>query len=152
MNSIQLETICLIGLSQKHQTINANGQSAIDCGNLWQQFLHNNHTSRIPGKLNENIFAVYHNYMGDHTQPYSFFIGCQVDATAVAPDGLDRLVIPTGGYLQIAAAGKMPDCVADAWQQIWKSDIKRAYRPDFEIYDERSQDWQNAQVMIYLSV
>lgn len=46
----------------------------------------------------------------------------------------------------------MPDMVAEAWQEIWKSDIKRAYRPDFEVYKERSRDWQNAEAEIFISV
>jgi predicted transcriptional regulator YdeE len=46
----------------------------------------------------------------------------------------------------------MPGCMVDKWREIWNSDIPRAYKFDFEIYDERSQDWSDAEVDIYLSV
>ena len=46
----------------------------------------------------------------------------------------------------------MPGCVIDAWKGVWISNIPRSYKMDFEIYDERSQDWSNAEVEIYLSI
>ena len=152
MQPIEQEAIHLIGLPLRHQTTNTNGQSAIDCGNLWQEFEKGNYAARIPDKLNEDVLAVYYNYEGDHTQPYSYFIGCKVEPGTAAPAGLDSLVIPKGAYQQITAKGKMPDCVADAWRQIWKSSPPRAYRPDFEVYDHRSRDWENAEVEIFLSI
>jgi predicted transcriptional regulator YdeE len=45
----------------------------------------------------------------------------------------------------------MPDCVANAWKEIWQSKLSRAYEKDFEIYDEKSQDWNNAEVSIFIS-
>ena len=38
----------LIGLSLKTKTTNENGQSAIDCGSLWQQFEKGNYAEKIP--------------------------------------------------------------------------------------------------------
>jgi len=49
------------------------------------------------------------------------------------------------------ASGKMPDCVANTWKEIWNSGIPRAYQTDFEVYDERSRDWNNAVVDVYVS-
>ncbi|MES2274588.1 MAG: effector binding domain-containing protein [Bacteroidota bacterium] len=152
MNTIEQETIHLIGLSLEHQTTNANGQSAIDCGNLWTAFEKGNYAQQVPAKMGEALFAVYHNYVGDYTQPYSYFIGCKVQPGTIAPTGLDSLMIAPGTYLRIPLKGKIPDMVAEAWQKIWQSDFPRAYRPDFEIYDERSKDWEHAEADIFLSV
>ncbi|MEX0648600.1 MAG: GyrI-like domain-containing protein [Balneolaceae bacterium] len=146
------ENIHLIGLALEHKTINENGQSGIDCGNLWTKFTTESCAEKIPEKLSDNIFAVYHEYEGDHTQPFSYFIGCKVPAGTTAPSGMDSLIIPGGSYQKLTAKGKMPDCIATTWKEIWKSDLPRAYRADFEIYDERSHDWSNAEVDIYLSV
>lgn len=30
----------------------------------------------------------------------------------------------------------MPDCVANAWRDIWAGNLERTYQTDFEIYDE----------------
>lgn len=148
----QKEGFKLTGLKLDKKTFNAGAQAAIDCGSLWQKFMGESVATKINGKISEDIYAVYFEYDGDHTQPYSFFIGCKVNSDAETPEGLDSITIPTQNYTVITAKGKMPDCVANAWQDIWKSDVERAYGYDFEIYNELSADWENATVEIYLSV
>lgn len=147
-----LETIRLIGLALPFKTTNANGQSNIDCGNLWQQFEKESRFSAIPGKINNDILAVYHEYEGDYTKPFSYFIGCKVEKNTAVPDEMDSLTIPSGNYQKLTARGEMPNCIANAWKEIWESDLPRAYRADFEIYDERSQNWNDAEVDIFISV
>jgi predicted transcriptional regulator YdeE len=46
----------------------------------------------------------------------------------------------------------MPDCVANAWKEIWSSGMPRAYQVDFEVYDEKSGDRNNAEVDIFISI
>lgn len=152
MTGTEIPAFTLTGLALKTKTFNANNQSAIDCGNLWQQFEKGNYTDKIPGKLDSDIIAVYHSYEGDHTKPYSYFIGCRVAPGSAVPDGMDSLTIEKANYHQFIAKGKMPDCVANSWRQIWQSDINRTYLADFEVYDERSKDWNNAVVDIFISV
>ena len=152
MDPVTIDELSLIGLALKGKTTNANGQSAIDCGNMWQQFEKEGYQQKIPGKLSEEIFAVYHQYESDWTQPYAYFIGCKVKAGTAVPEELTGLTIPAGAYQQIRAKGQMPDCVADAWRAIWKSDIPRKYTADFEVYDHRSRDWNNAEVDIFIAI
>ena len=59
MNTVEIYDIHLVGLSLKEKTVNANGQSAIDCGNLWQEFEKNNVAGTIPRKLSDEVFGVY---------------------------------------------------------------------------------------------
>lgn len=150
-----METISsfrLLGLSLRNKTSNENGQSGIDCGNLWQKFKIENYFEKIPGKLSNDIYAVYHNYEGDHTMPFSYFIGCMVMADLNVTDGFDSLTIPGGKYQIFKANGEMPSCVARTWEHIWTSDIPRAYQTDFEIYGEKSTNWSNAEIDIFISV
>ncbi len=149
---MEVQEFELIGLSLPNKTSNLNQQSMIDCGNLWQRFEAENIASQIPNKLSEEIYAVYHDYDGDYTQPYAYFIGCKVTKGTLAPTGLSNLTIPKNSYQKIMAKGKMPDCVAEVWVNIWNTDLPRAYAPDFEVYDEQSKDWSNATVSIYLSI
>jgi predicted transcriptional regulator YdeE len=146
------ETITLIGLKLKDKTTNENAQAMVDCGNHWQKFEQEEVFNKIPGKSSQNIYAVYYDYEGDHTKPYSYFIGCAVTEATPTPEGMDRLTIPKQTYEHIIAKGAMPACVADAWRNIWNSERNRAYGYDFEIYSEKSSDWSNAEVDIYLSV
>lgn len=152
MNTVELEEAKLVGLALKAKTTNINEQSNIDCGNLWQEFEKGKYAEIIPNKLTDEILAVYHQYEGDHTKPFSYFIGCKVKAGTKVPPGLETLTIAKGTYQKIDAKGKMPDCVINAWKEVWLSDIPRSYKMDFEVYDERSKDWNNAEVEVYLSV
>ncbi len=152
MSKIEIKEISLIGLSLKTKTINANGQSGIDCGNLWHAFEKGKYFESIPGKLSEEIFGVYHQYEGDSSKPFSYFVGCKVNPGTTVPEGLESLTIPGGIYHKINAKGKMPDCVAGAWKDVWASDIPRTHQIDFEVYDERSKDWNDAEVDVYLSI
>ncbi len=152
MEYIEKQGIYLMGLALKKKTTNENGQSGIDCGNHWQEFERKNVPELVSEKLGSEIYAVYYEYEGDHTRPYSYFIGCPVPENTKAAEGLDILHIPPANYQLIEAKGKMPDCVIAAWQQIWKDRTPRAYRYDFEVYDSLNFDWQNVKVNIFLSV
>jgi predicted transcriptional regulator YdeE len=96
--------------------------------------------------------AVYHNYEGDFTKPYSYFIGVKVNPDAKIPDGLEKLSIPKASYQKIESKGIIPDCIANSWKEIWNSNMVRAYKADFEVYDHRSKDWKNGEVDIFISV
>jgi predicted transcriptional regulator YdeE len=152
MNKIHVPAFRLIGLKLPKKTTNKDGQANIDCGSLWQKFESEKVAARIPNKLGEEVYAVYFEYEGDHTQPYSYFIGCKVETDAAGLPGLDTLLISSEDCVKIEAKGKMPDCVANAWRGIWNTVIDRAYQYDFEKYDDRSKDWSNAEVDIFVSV
>lgn len=152
MNNVVIEEFQLIGIALKTKTTNENGQSGIDCGRLWQKFETENYIKRIPGKLSNEIFAVYHNYEGDYTKPFSYFIGCKVKKDTSVPEGFDSLRIADGTYEKILAKGTMPNCVADSWKNIWNSGLERAYNTDFEVYDEKSKDWNDAEVNIFIGI
>jgi predicted transcriptional regulator YdeE len=149
---IELKECKLIGLSLESKTSNRNGKSSIDCGNLWQKFEAGGYYQNIPGKLSADIFAVYYDYEGDYTKPFSYFIGCKVDDDTKAPEGMKELVIPNGKYWIVKTRGMIPDCISKAWGVIWSTVIKRAYVTDFEVYGEKSRDWKNAEIDIFLSV
>ena len=42
--------------------------------------------------------------------------------------------------------------VPETWKRIWTASLERAYQTDFEVYDERAADPQNAQVDICVGV
>lgn len=146
-NSLQL-----IGIRLSHQTTNENGQSNIDCGNLWQRFEKEQIFGQIPNRIGNAVYAVYFDYQGDHTQPFSYFIGCVVQAGTVPPEGLDGLNIPEQKIETYTAKGQMPDCIGTVWKEIWASQKDRAYGFDYECYDERSHNWNDAEVDVFVSV
>ena len=54
--------------------------------------------------------------------------------------------------------GPIPKVIVEAWQQIWNREDqgqlggKRAYKTDFEVYDQRAHDPQDSQIDIYVGV
>ena len=152
MEKTKISGFKLIGLKLDKKTTNEGGQSNIDCGILWQKFEKENFIDRIPNKLSSEIYTVYFDYEDDYTKPFSYFIGCKVKTDADIPNDMTSLIIPEDDYFKLIAKGKMPDCVAKSWKEIWSLKIDRAYKYDFEMYDERSKDWSNAEVEIYVSL
>lgn len=147
---VERDTIHLIGIALKESTTNQNGQSSIDCGNLWQQF-EKVDLSRVPSKLDNDVYAVYHQYDSDHTEHFHYFIGCRVESISEIPESLTSLTIPKGSFFKKVAKGKMPNCIADTWREIWNSNLSRNYQFDFEVYGEKSKNWSDAEVEIYIS-
>lgn len=152
MEKLTHPSIQLLGIQLPQKTTNEGGQSMADCGNLWQRFEKEKIFQQIPEKLSNAVYAVYFDYDGDHTQPFQYFIGSIVKAGTETPEGLSSLNIPEQQYEKVQAKGKMPDCIGVAWQSIWQSDLDRAFTYDFEVYDERSHNWSDAEVDIFLAV
>ena len=142
----------LIGIKLPHKTLNKNNQAAIDCGGLWQRFLTEEIMAKIPNKISNEIFAVYFDFKSDHTEEFAYFIGCKVETNTNVPENLDALSIPQQQYKKVIAKGKVPECIGKAWSNIWDSNIPRNYGYDFEIYDERSSNWDDAEIDIFLSI
>lgn len=151
MQTVLLPSFSLTGIQLPGKTTNEGGQSAIDCGNLWKEFMSKDVAHSIPNKEGEEVFAVYFDYEGDHTKPFCYFIGCKVRDT-VPVKGLSTLVIPAQKYALQVAKGKMPDCIANTWRDIWRSGTKRNYGFDFEVYGEKGRDPNNAEIDVYISI
>ncbi len=152
MEKISKSKFHLIGLKLDSKTTNEDNQSSKDCGNLWQKFEKDKIVDLIPDKLSNEIYAVYFDYEKDETKAFSYFIGCKVGGNTKVPKNLMRLEIPSQKYMKFTAKGVMTGCVTDTWKKIWHSDIQRTFGFDFEVYDERSKDWNNAELDIYISI
>jgi predicted transcriptional regulator YdeE len=142
----------LMGLKLPGKTSNLNNQSNIDCAWLWQKFQRENIFEQIPNKVNQDLYAVYFDYGQDPSMAFSYFLGCLVVDPTPKPAHLDELEIPLQQYLKVTAKGTMTACITQAWQQIWDSNLQRKFGFDFEIYDERSQDWNQAEVDLFVSL
>jgi len=121
---------------------------AAQIGAVWQKFLSENLADDIPERLDDLLIAMYFNYEGEPSDPYHFFLGCEVGDVACVQDGFALRTIPVGNYAEFLAVGKMPAALVETWQQIWKADLKRNFAADFEIHDPATPD----QVAIYVGV
>jgi predicted transcriptional regulator YdeE len=67
--------------------------------------------------------------------------------------------VPAGKYAVFTTAlGPVGKVVSEKWQEILDLESKsglggtRAYKADFEVYDQRSRDPQNSQVDVYIGL
>lgn len=105
-----------------------------------------------------STFCCYTDYESDHTGDYTYFIGEEVESFDNQPTDLDTLLIPAQHYSVFTTLpGPIPDVIRNAWFSIWKmtdSDFSgtRRYHTDFEVYNERASNPQQAVIDIYIGI
>ncbi|MBC1550666.1 AraC family transcriptional regulator [Listeria sp. FSL L7-1434] len=89
-----------------------------------------------------DIFAVYSNYASDYKGDYDLLVGTQ------GWDEENSAIIEAGAYLVFSVDNANHKGVEEAWQEIWErdSELKRAYRTDFEWYHT------NGKIEVYISI
>lgn len=141
----------IIGLSIR--TTNQDNQATKDILNLWQEFLSEDVVNQIPNKLSLEIYSIYTDYEGDHMAPYTVILGCKVDSLDKIPDGMIGREIPEGNYIKRTVVGNLKEGVIfEEWQDIWDSDLERVYSADYEVYGEKAQNPEDAEVDIFIAV
>jgi len=151
MKTTIVEKFNLIGIAIR--TTNENGQSATDIPQLWNKFLSKNIILKIPNKIDDTIYCVYTDYEKDYTKPYTTILGCRVETLNKIPENLIARSFAGGEYAIFKVNGKITDnIIYKEWVKIWNSAIPRAYTADFEIYDEKAQNPNNAEIDIFIAV
>jgi AraC family transcriptional regulator len=88
---------------------------------------------------------------------FSYIIGSEVTHTDNVPDDMVSREILEANYAVFTARGTMPDSIQNMIKYIYqewlpKSKYQHAHSPEFELYDERSDDSENAEVDIYIPI
>jgi predicted transcriptional regulator YdeE len=158
-STIELSAIKLVGVTARTNNAAEMKLETAKIGTTMQKFFSDNIRAKILHRKNPGkVMAVYTNYASDFTGDYTYFIGGEVTSFEGINEGLESMTIPPQSYTKFtSAAGAMPNIVIDMWQQIWQMQVaelggERAYVADFEIYDERSHDPQNAIVDVYIGI
>lgn len=158
-NTIALSEIKLVGITCQTSNINEAdllGRKIPDIINKY--FSDPLFNQNINFEQSSELYSVYTNYESDYSGNYTYFFGRKVLSFDGIPEQFETLKIPTQNYIKFTTeSGVMPNIVIEAWQKIWamtSDDLgsERAYIADFEIYDERASDNQNAIVDIYIGI
>jgi predicted transcriptional regulator YdeE len=100
----------------------------------WEKFYQTDFSEIDSDKASDDIIAVYTDYQGDHTAPYTLIIGYEVNKETRAAQNLTEIEI-TGCHHSYKVTGQMPDALIQQWQKIWSSpDGDRAYNADYDRY------------------
>lgn len=130
----------------------SNAQFQEDAPLLWQKFFSENLSVSIPNTIDDHLIVIYTEYEGDFTQPFTYLLGRQVSHLKDIPQGMKGIEIERTPYAVFTAQGPFPDAMAQTWNTIWVSDIKRAYTTDFEIYPPDFDQEDNPEIKIYIAV
>ncbi|VVC75397.1 hypothetical protein AQUSIP_06870 [Aquicella siphonis] len=151
--------IKLVGLAVRTNNKNEMNPQTSKIGELASRFWSQNIAGQIPNRKNPGVtLSVYTKYDSNEHGDYTYFIGEEVDLFENVSEDLQRLTIPEARYQKFTTpAGKMPEVVINAWQEIWKMSAndfggERAYIADFEVYDQRASDPANTSLDIYIGI
>ena len=106
----------------------------------------------IENKLSDDTYCVYTDYESDYLGDYTCLIGCRIASLDHIPDGFAGITIAAGKYQVYDPEGKFPEKVHAGWQEIWGSNIKRAYTADFDLYSANAKSFEETEVKIYLAI
>lgn len=117
----------------------------------WARFMGENIYAQIPGKSSEEVVALYCDYAGDCTQPYSLVIGCWVESADQIPEGMVAKEVPGGKFAYFLAKGEHPKALVDTWGHVWQTELQRSYTGDYEIYGQKFFA-QDPQVDLFIAI
>lgn len=151
MDIQKIKSFTIIGISVR--TTNENGKAGQDIPVLWNKFMTEKIAEKIPDKIDNSVYCIYTDYEKDHTQPYTTIIGCKVENANEIPSEMIAKTFEEADYTKIVARGNiMQGLVYNEWVKIWNSDLNRTFTADFEVYDEKSQNLEDAEVAIFVAI
>ena len=144
---ISQDSFTVLGLSAR---IDPNHPEAI--GELWERFRASSLAEEVPNRTNDDVWAVYYDYEGDHQHPYRLCVGYRVDSVGQVPESLTLVHVPASYYAMYFAQGPLPQAIVDTWQHVWETPLARRYRADFEVYGRFAQDPSDAEVPVFVGI
>lgn len=151
MSKQKIKKFSVVGISVR--TTNENGQAGQDIPALWNKFMTEKIAEKIPNKIDASVYCIYTEYEKDHTKPYTTILGCKVENLNTIPNGMVGKTFEETNYAKHIAKGNiLQGMVFGEWTKIWNSDLDRIFSADFEVYGEKAQNPENAEVDIFVAV
>ena len=150
---IKIDGFIVVGIEARTSNLIESGPQGI-IPSIWGKLLQDQLLEKIPNKIDGSIIAAYTDYESNKDGDYTFFLGTKVSSAEQLPAGMIKRIVPSNTY-QIMTTQKGPSwkVVLELWQEIWKfHEENRNYLFDYELYDQRSGDPNNAEVDIYVGI
>lgn len=140
---VNLEEKIVVGVSAT--TGNSDPNMGKIIGGLWEELYQGGVDSWIKNKVNEYAIGLYSDYKDG-----KYLVTAGNEVSKVENEELTVKRIPAGKYAKFSIEGHMERAVVEAWDKIWKMDLDRNYKADFEEY--LNADFENAKIDIYISL
>ncbi|MEN8077212.1 GyrI-like domain-containing protein [Clostridioides difficile] len=140
---VNLEEKIVVGVSAI--TSNDDPKMGQVIGGLWEKLYQGGVNELIKNKKNEYAIGLYSDY---ENNKYCVTVGNEI--SRLENEELTVKKIPAGKYAKFSIEGHMQRAVGEAWNKIWKMDLDRSYKADFEEY--LNSDYNNAKIDIYISL
>ena len=151
---ISKESFPIIGVELK--TTTHDGRNLVEIPRFWEKVIKEGQIDKIPDKkFKGTVLGICMDFKPEGR--FSYIIGSEVSSTVNTPGNMVCRTIPAATYAVFTARGKMPGSIQDTVKYIHRewlpnSEYQRANSADFELYDERYNDAENAEVDIYISI
>ncbi|MEU4575840.1 MULTISPECIES: effector binding domain-containing protein [Nonomuraea] len=112
---------------------------------LWQRAGAPGAFAHVPGRVDENLYAVLTDYESDHHGAYTQIVGIGVRTVPRLPEGMVAVRVPAAQSLLVEARGPMPQAIVEAWQRVWKHTESggtpaRSFGTDLEVHHPGGAD------------
>ncbi len=155
--AVQQDGFTLVGIAVR--TSNAEQMTpARPIGKQWERFMGEGLLATIPNKADGKIVALYSEYASDKDGEYTYLLGARVTKVEDLPAGMVAKNVPAGRYAVFTSErGPVQKVVVEMWRRVWatpKNELggDRAYKADFEVYDERARNPADAVVDLYMGI
>lgn len=125
---------------------------------LWMDYYQQRVSKEIPNQVIDSpTIGLYTDYENGVAGSYLVLIGLKVKTIEEIPEGLIGKTIPAGKYAVFTTQrGAVAKVVPEGWAFIWdwfsRNDLKRTFTGDYELYDKRASNPDDAIVDIYIAV
>lgn len=151
MQKVKIEPFEIIGISVR--TTNEKGRATKEIAQLWGRFISESILDAIPNKVDNTVYSLYTDYDGDHTRPYTAILGCKVENLNTIPAGMVGKSFKGGNYVKRTAKGDlMKGLIVNEWMKIWEMNLERIFTVDFEVFGEKAQNPNDAEVDFLIAI
>lgn len=146
----------VIGISVR--TSNAKERQDSQIGKQWGRLMQEHLLAAIPNRADHNVVAVYTDYASDKDGEYTYVLGARVTNANEVPAGMVTKQVAAGRYAVFTSErGPVQQVVVGTWMRIWNTPKDqpggdRAYKTDFEWYDQRAQNPADSVVEVHIGI
>ncbi|GAA4943215.1 putative transcriptional regulator YdeE [Nonomuraea thailandensis] len=139
MNVTERAELVVVGFAVRTTNADELDPARAKLPGLWRRAGAPGAFAHVPGRVDENLYAVLTDYESDHHGAFTQIVGTGVRTVPRLPEGMVAVRVPAAHALRLEARGPMPQALAESWQAVWKHTESggtppRAFTTDLEVH------------------